>query len=81
MNYVIIGAGPAGVTAAEEIRRLDPGSDISLITHEAAYPYSRMAIPYLIKGQIEEPGTHIRVSDSHFDDLKIKLMNVHVVAV
>lgn len=75
MNYVIIGAGPAGVTAAEEIRRQDPSADITLISHEGEPPYSRMAIPYLIKNQIQESGTFIRISDNHFEELKINLQS------
>jgi len=74
MKHLIIGTGPAGVTAAEEIRRIDPGAEITMLSHEPEPPYSRMAIPYLIKNQIEESGTHIRKSDSHFSDLKINLM-------
>ena len=78
MNHVIIGAGPAGVTAAEEIRRQDPSAQITLISHEAEAPYSRMAIPYLIKNQIEEKGTFLRISDTHFEDLNIKLLNAEI---
>ena len=78
MNYAIIGTGPAGVTAAEEIRRLDPASEITLIGHEDAPPYSRMAIPYLIKKQIDESGTYIRQSDTHFEDLKLNVMQATV---
>lgn len=78
MKHVIIGAGPAGVTAAEEIRRRDPGAEIHLISDEPEPPYSRMAIPYLIKGQVDEQGTHFRVSDTHFDDLRITLNNAEV---
>lgn len=81
MNHVIIGSGPAGVTAAEEIRKLDPSAEIVLISHEPETPYSRMAIPYLIKNQIEESGTFIRLSDSHFDDQKIKLLNGAVTSI
>jgi len=78
MNHIIIGAGPAGVTAAEEIRRLDTSADITIVSHEAETPYSRMAIPYLIKNQIEEKGTFLRVSDTHFEDLNIKLINANI---
>lgn len=74
MNYVIIGTGPAGVTAAEELRRQDPASKITLISHEPEPPYSRMAIPYLIKKQIDESGTYIRKSPSHFEDNKLTLL-------
>ncbi len=73
MNHVIIGAGPAGVTAAEEIRRLDPSAEITLITHEPGLPYARMAIPYFIKNSIKESGMQIRVSDTHFSELNINL--------
>ena len=78
MNYVIIGTGPAGVTAAEELRRHDPSSEITLIGHEPEPPYSRMAIPYLIKKQIDESGTHIRQSESHFEDHKLTLVQATV---
>ncbi len=78
MNYVIIGAGPAGVTAADELRKLDPAATITLLSHEPDPPYSRMAIPYLIKKTIDESGTQIRVSDSHFSDRQIGLLTATV---
>ena len=54
MKHVILGAGPAGVTAAETIRRNAPGDQITLIAGEPEPPYSRMAIPYLLEGKIGE---------------------------
>ena len=81
MKHLIIGTGPAGVTAAEEIRRIDPGAEITILGHEPEPPYSRMAIPYLIKNQIEESGTHIRKSDSHFIDLKIEVLQATVTSI
>ncbi len=81
MKHIIIGAGPAGVTAAETIRNLDSGAEITLIGHEPEVPYSRMALPYLIKKSIEEEGTHIRVSATHFEDQKIDLLNAEVTSV
>ncbi len=78
MKHVIIGAGPAGVTAAEEIRRKDPGADIVIVGDEPGPPYSRMAIPYLIKKNIQENGTCFRISETHFDDLDIELINTRV---
>ena len=78
MNHVIIGSGPAGVTAAEEIRRLDPAAEITLLSHEPEPPYARMAIPYLIKNQIGESGTFIRKSDTHFEDLNIGLLEAEI---
>ena len=46
MHYVIIGNGPAGVIAAETLRKGDPQGSITLIGDEPEPPYSRMAIPY-----------------------------------
>lgn len=39
--YVIIGAGVAGVTAAETIRGADPAGEILLLSKEKELPYSR----------------------------------------
>lgn len=71
MNYVIIGAGPAGVTAAETIRSIDKTGAITILGGEDEPPYSRMAIPYLLHGDIQEHGTYFRQAPSHYDDLKI----------
>jgi NAD(P)H-nitrite reductase large subunit len=74
MRHVIIGNGPAGVIAAETLRKLDPASDILLIGDEPEPPYSRMAIPYLLQGNIEEEGTYLRKGEDHFKKLNIKLL-------
>ena len=60
MTYVIIGAGPAGVTAADTLRKADPGSEIVMIGAEPEPPDSRMAIPYVLTGIIAEEGTYLR---------------------
>ena len=71
MKHVILGNGPAGVVAAETLRAADPAAEITLVGCEDAPPYSRMAIPYLLTGKIDERGTYLRKSDSHYADLKI----------
>ena len=60
MDHVIIGNGPAGVIAAETLRRTDPSSTVTLIGDEPEPPYSRMAIPYLLAENVGEEGTHLR---------------------
>jgi len=73
MNYVILGAGPAGVTAAETLRSIDRTASITLIGGEPEpQPYSRMAIPDYIYGKIEEDGTYLRQTEGHYDTLGIK---------
>jgi len=74
MNYVIIGNGPAGVIAAETLRKCDPHGGITLIGDEPEPPYSRMAIPYLLIGDIQEAGTYLRKGANHFKNLKIELL-------
>lgn len=74
MNYVIIGNGPAGVIAAETLRKTDLLGSIILIGDEPEPPYSRMAIPYLLMGDIQEAGTYLRKDANHFRNLKIELV-------
>ncbi len=74
MKHVIIGTGPAGVIAAETLRKIDPDSQIVMIGDEPEIPYSRMAIPYYLHGRIEEEGMHLRKSAAHFKDLNIELV-------
>lgn len=60
MRHVIIGNGPAGIIAAETIRKNAPADDIIVIGDEAEVPYSRMSIPHLLAANINEAGTHLR---------------------
>jgi NADPH-dependent 2,4-dienoyl-CoA reductase/sulfur reductase-like enzyme len=80
-HHVILGAGPAGVIAAETIRKHAPTNAITLIGNEEEPPYSRMAIPYLLIGNVEERGTYLRKSPSHFQDLDIKVIQAHAQSV
>jgi len=72
-KHLILGAGPAGVIAAETIRRHAPGDEIVVVGDEPEAPYSRMAIPYLLHGQIAESGTHLRHRADHYARLRIGL--------
>ncbi len=74
MHHVIIGMGPAGVIAAETLRQHDRQAQITLIGAETEQPYSRMAIPYLLMGNIDEQGTYLRKQARHFERLNIDLL-------
>jgi len=78
MHHVVIGAGPAGVTACEHLRKLDPGAEITLVGDEAEPPYSRMAIPYLLVDKIGEEGTHLRRDPDHYERRRIQVRRVRV---
>nr|VFK14260.1 MAG: Pyridine nucleotide-disulphide oxidoreductase [Candidatus Kentron sp. LFY] len=66
MHYVIVGAGPAGVIAAETLAKTNPNGKITLLGDEPTLPYSRMAIPYFLSDQINEAGTYLRKEESYF---------------
>ncbi|RPJ84152.1 MAG: NAD(P)/FAD-dependent oxidoreductase [Acidobacteria bacterium] len=74
MRHVIVGSGPAGVVAAETIRKADPAAEITLLCGEAEAPYSRMAIPYFLKGDIDETGIRIRKDAGHYGRMGITLV-------
>ena len=81
MKHIILGNGPAGVVAAETLRRAAPADEILLVGNEDAPPYSRMAIPYLLEGNIDESGTYLRKADGHFAGLGIGQHRGRAVAV
>lgn len=81
MKHVIIGAGPAGVRAAETLRHEDAKCDITLVSGEPGEPYARMAIPYILTGRIDESGAHQRRSPDHFDRLRVRYLNRQAVRV
>jgi NAD(P)H-nitrite reductase large subunit len=80
-HHVILGAGPAGVIAAETIRKHAPHDLITLVGDEVEPPYSRMAIPYLLIGNIDERGTYLRKSANHFEALKVTQVHERAVSV
>jgi len=81
MIYVVVGAGPAGVVAAEQLRKLDPLANIMIIGSEPEPPYSRMAIPYYLTDKIDETGTYLRKADQHFSMRDIVVVQQRVVQI
>ncbi len=80
-HHVILGAGPAGVIAAETIRKHAPNDRITLVGGESESPYSRMAIPYLLIGNIDERGTYLRKNDQHFEQLCVEQVHARAVSI
>lgn len=72
MKHLIIGNGPAGVIAAETIVGNAPQHQVVLLGDEPEPCYSRMAIPYLLTGNIDERGTWLRKDPQHFSRLGIR---------
>ena len=63
MKYVIIGNGPAAVTAAETIRRADDAGEITLLSKEDEFTYSRPLISYLLCGKTDETRMRYKPAD------------------
>jgi len=66
---LIIGAGSAGLSAAEEIRRLSADDEIRLVSAEDSPPYSPTVLPYLLSGRTDEARLPMRKA-SYFDDIR-----------
>jgi NADPH-dependent 2,4-dienoyl-CoA reductase/sulfur reductase-like enzyme len=54
LQYLIIGGGPAGLSAAAILRRLDEKSRVTILAKEKFRPYAKIALPYLLTGAVEE---------------------------
>ena len=63
MRYVIVGNGPAAVSAVESIRRFDATGDITLFSRENEFTYSRPLISYLLLGATDEDRMRYRKPD------------------
>ncbi|MCF8126994.1 MAG: FAD-dependent oxidoreductase [Deltaproteobacteria bacterium] len=73
MQYVIVGNGIAGITAAEAIRQLDPSGRIIMIGDETALPYSRPMISMVLDGSIPSEKLPIR-APSIYEDLNVETL-------
>jgi NADPH-dependent 2,4-dienoyl-CoA reductase/sulfur reductase-like enzyme len=81
MKHIVIGAGPAGVIAAETLHRTSPASSVTLVCGEAEPPYSRMALPYLLAENIAEDGTYLRHAEDYYATNGIELRQGRVTSV
>jgi nitrite reductase (NADH) large subunit len=53
LHYLIIGGGPAGLSAAATLRRIDEKGCVTILSKEKHPPYARIALPYLLTGAAE----------------------------
>jgi NAD(P)H-nitrite reductase large subunit len=64
-QYVIIGNGIAGTTAAQTLRKNDPNCAINLITDEPYPLYNRVSLPRFLQGVLTEQKVMIRNREWH----------------
>jgi nitrite reductase (NADH) large subunit len=82
-NYLIVGNGVAGTTAAEQIRRLDRDGSITILTEEGLPFYYRIRLPEVISGDIQEEKLVARNESWHREqriDLRLQTRVVGVEA-
>src|SRR5512137_98813 len=57
VRYVVLGNSVAGIAAAQEIRRHDPEGQITIVSDEKTFGYSRAMLPLYIAGKKSKPDT------------------------
>jgi len=60
LKHLIIGNSAAGVAAAEEIRRLSPEAQITILDREGLPFYSRVLTTWFLGGKLEREGLFLR---------------------
>ena len=74
-NYLIVGNGVAGTTAAENIRKIDKEGNITIVTGEDLPFYYRIRLNEYISGEIEEDDLVAKKEDWHRDqNINLELM-------
>jgi nitrite reductase (NADH) large subunit len=65
VHVVIIGNSAAGLSALESLRRRDREATVTVVSSEGARPYSRVLLPYYLRGRIPRRGLFIRPEDHY----------------
>ena len=81
MEYVIIGNGPAAVSAVEAIRRCDSEGSITLFSKEKEFTYSRPLISYLLLGETDEHRMRYKPDDFYQEHRVDVRLGVEVTAI
>jgi NADPH-dependent 2,4-dienoyl-CoA reductase/sulfur reductase-like enzyme/nitrite reductase/ring-hydroxylating ferredoxin subunit len=78
-HFVVIGAGAAGFSAAQELRKLGFKGAVTLISHEEELPYDRTVLSkYFLSGEQGGEKSPLQ-NEAFFEDNKIKRLNAEVV--
>ena len=73
MKFVILGNGAAGISAAEKLRQLDDGSDITVVSIEDIPVYTKFMLPDYIGGKIAKDKLILR-DLNYYNKNRIKLL-------
>jgi assimilatory nitrate reductase electron transfer subunit len=70
MKVVVVGAGMVGHRFTEELHRLDPSVDITLLGDEEYEPYNRILLTELLAGRVDLAGLTM---SAHDEDVNVRL--------
>lgn len=73
MRVVIVGAGIAGLSAAESLREASPESEITLVSREPELPYYRLNLTRYVAGEIGDDDLPIH-PESWYAERDLKLL-------
>jgi NAD(P)H-nitrite reductase large subunit len=73
MRYIVVGSGPAGISAAEEIRKTDPAGSITMITADPHPAYSPVMLTYWMSGHYTNERLFFRDMGSWAADHRVDL--------
>ncbi len=71
MRYVIIGGGIAGTSAAEELRKIDPDAEVTIVSMEEHRLYSRVLLPRYVKGSLPRERCFLK-TEAWYEDQNIE---------
>jgi NAD(P)H-nitrite reductase large subunit len=80
-RVVVIGNGAAGTTAAENLKKLAPHAQITVLADEPYPLYNRVALPPLLKGKVQERNVIMRKPDAHVEKGYDLLLEVAATAI
>lgn len=80
IKYVIIGGGPAALSAARVIYKRDPGGSLVVIRAEKHQPYYRPLISYFLAGQVGQEILYLHQTN-FYNESKLRLIHARVIAV
>jgi len=78
MHVVVIGNSAAGLSALESLRRRDRAATVTVVSGEGARPYSRVLLPYYLRGRIAHADLFVRPED-HYERLDARTVFGEVV--
>lgn len=78
MQIVIIGNSAAGLSCLETFRKYDQTSNITIIAKEGRRPYSRVLLPYYLRGKVPYENLFVRDED-YYEQLNAQYIHAKII--